>query len=183
MNIGSFAVWALAKGAKMIYGFEPVADNFALAEHNIKTNGKQAQARVFNLAVTGTDEKKRPFSINLKKNKGAHSLVAKRGRKTVAVNCININEIISKYKPTIIKMDIEGGEYECLPAVKSWAGVRELILEFHHAHLNDIDTHIKYIEILRLLKSQFPYVHYRDPSIIGGAWTGIIHCRSTSNER
>jgi hypothetical protein len=71
-------------------------------------------------------------------------------------------------------MDIEGGEYECLKAVKSFDGIRELILEFHHAHLNDTKTHAKYDEILALLRSQFTNVQARADT--KDAWVNIIYC-------
>jgi Methyltransferase FkbM domain len=128
-----------------------------------------------NKAVIGNDDKTREFSINLKKNKGAHSLISKRGRKTVTVDCININDIFEKIKPTVVKMDIEGGEWECLPAIKDWSGIREFIMEFHHAHLNDIKTHEKYNKTLDLLRQHFSYVEARADT--KGAWVNLVYCR------
>jgi len=174
LNIGVFTVYALNKGAKKIYSFEPEIENFKLAATNIKLNNfDQKRYELMNVAVIGNEDKQRSFSVNIKKNKGGHSLVHKRGRDTVNVDCVNINAIISAYKPTVIKMDIEGGEYECLKAVKSFDCVREMELEFHHAHLNDTKTHQKYNEIISLLKTHFNKVEGREPK---GNWITNIYC-------
>lgn len=176
LNIGVFSIWALQKGARKIHSYEPDKENFELARHNLEINGLAERVQFNNLAVTGTDDTQRQFSVNHHKNKGLHSLLSIRGRDTVIVNCININEIISSIQPTVMKLDIEGGEYECLLSVKDFGSVQELILEFHHAQLNDMKTHEKYKEILNFLGTRFDKIDARDPRIIGGAWTGIIHC-------
>lgn len=177
LNIGMFTVFALNKGAKLIHSYEPDADNFALAQKNVAMNISDSFRYVLhNEAVIGNDDKTREFSVNLKKNKGAHSLVAKRGRDTTTVNCVNINHVFSNVKPTVVKMDIEGGELECLPAVQDWSGIREFIMEFHHAHLNDLKTHQKYNDTLDLLRTHFSYVEARADT--KGAWVNIVYCRN-----
>ena len=177
LNIGMFTLYALSKGVSRVYSYEPDPDNYEVACSNLKLNEIESSRYVLNnCAVVGNDDEKRYFSINLKKNKGAHSLVHKRGRNTITVNCVNINDVIENIRPTVIKMDIEGGEYECLPALKSYEGIRELILEFHHAHLNDIKTHSKYNETIELLKSKFDEVQYREDT--KGAWVNTIYCKN-----
>ena len=176
-NIGVFSLWAVSKGAKKIYGFEAEPENSTLAKINIEKNGYAKRVDCFNEAVVGTDHQTRPFSFNTKKNKGAHSLVRKKGRTTTRVKCKNINKIFEEFKPSIVKMDIEGGEIECLHAVKSFKGIRELILEYHHAHLNDKSFKL-YISLLKHLSKHFASLDYRKPSVIGGAWTGIIHAKN-----
>lgn len=176
LNIGMFTCFALKKGAKRIWSYEAESQNYDLACRNVELNGfEKERYKLFNLAVVGNEDKIRYFSINTKKNKGAHSLVEKKGRDRVTVHCININEVFELAKPTIVKMDIEGAEYECLPAVKDWSGIKELILEFHHAHLNDIKTHDKYNETLDMLRANFSYVEARAET--KAAWVNIIYCR------
>mgnify|MGYP006278170597 CR=1 FL=1 len=177
LNIGMFTTFALLKGAKKVYSYEADADNFELAKQNVALNcNDSARYQLNNLAVIGNDDEYREFSINGKKNKGAHSLVHKRGRSTVQVSCININKVFEEACPTVVKMDIEGGEYECLPAIRSFEGIREFIMEFHHAHLNDIKTHDKYNEILDLMRKHFKHVEARAET--KGAWVNIIYCRN-----
>lgn len=176
LNIGMFTCFALTKGAKEVWSFEPEKENFDLASRNVAVNGfDSSRYKLFNAAVVGNADTQRYFSINTKRNKGAHSLVAKKGRDHVVVDCMNINDIFEAANPTIVKMDIEGGEYECLPAIKSWSGIREFIMEFHHAHLNDIKTHDKYNETLKLLRNEFPNVNARADT--KAAWVNIVYCR------
>jgi len=178
LNIGMFVIWALLQGANRVYAFEAEPQNYNLALQNVALNELSAKATLYNQAVIGTNEKTRNFAINLHRNKGAHSLVPKRGRHKMIVDCVNINKVLADINPTVVKMDIEGGEYECLKATKTFDGIRELILEFHHAHLNDIKTHEKYNEILSLLRSRFSTVEARNSEDIGGAWTGLIYCKA-----
>lgn len=176
LNIGMFTCFALSKGAKKIISFEAEKENYDLAVRNVELNFiDSTRYELFNKAVVGNQDVIRYFSINTKKNKGAHSLVEKRGRDRVTVNCININDVISTYNPTIIKMDIEGAEYECLPAVTNWSNIRELIFEFHHAHLLDLKTHSKYNEILELMRKNFATVTAREDT--KGAWVNVVYCR------
>ena len=52
--------------------------------------------------------------------------------------------------------------------------INQIILEFHHAHLNDT-TKEKFHKILELLSNIFTNVDFRkDPK---GAWVSIIYCR------
>ena len=74
-------------------------------------------------------------------------------------------------------MDIEGGEYECIPAIDNFYNIREFILEFHHAHLNDIKTHKKYNEILNILRSNFESVTAKADT--KGAWVNTVYCKNT----
>ena len=177
LNIGMLTVFALNKGAKLVHSYEPDKENFALAQKNVAMNISDSFRYVLhNEAVIGNNDKTREFSINLKKNKGAHSLVAKRGRDTVTVDCVNINHVFNSVKPTVVKMDIEGGELECLPAVQDWSGIREFIMEFHHAHLNDLKTHEKYNDTLDLLRTHFSSVEARADT--KGAWVNIVYCKN-----
>lgn len=174
LNIGMFTIFALKKGAAQVWSYEPDPDNFSLASQNVLLNTTILDVyRLHNTAVVGNDDVTRDFSINVHKNKGAHSLVKKRGRETITVQCENINTILERARPTIVKMDIEGGELECLPAIKDWSGINQFIMEFHHAHLNDKD-HKLYNETLDLLRKHFPHVEARADT--KGAWVNIVYC-------
>jgi len=178
LNIGMFTIQTFKRGVKEVHSFEPDLENFNLATDNCKLNNLDTSVQLNNAAVVGNHDKTRNFSINTKRNKGAHSLVAKRGRDTITVNAENINDIMKRVNPTVIKMDIEGGEYEVLPAIKDWSNIRELIMEYHHAHLLDSDLR-KFHEIVSLLQGHFSTVEYRkEPK---GAWVSIIYCSQESN--
>jgi len=52
-----------------------------------------------------------------------------RGMESYSVKCISFQELIEKYKPSLIKMDIEGTEYDVL---HECIGVKQICVEFHH---------------------------------------------------
>ena len=174
LNIGMFTCFALKRGASFVSSYEPEEQNFKLAKYNINLNGFKDKSKLNNKAVIGNNDKHRIFSINLKRNKGAHSLIEKRGRNAVFVECCNINEVLKEVKPSVVKIDCEGGEYEILKAVKSFKGIREMIMEFHHAHLND-KNYSKHKEIVALLEKHFKKVVYNNNP--KGAWVTPIYCK------
>ena len=98
LNIGMFTIQTFKRGVKEVHSFEPDLDNFNLATDNCKLNNVDSSVQLNNAAVVGNNDTTRNFSINTKKNKGAHSLVAKRGRETITVNAQNINDIMKKVK-------------------------------------------------------------------------------------
>ena len=166
--------WALIKGAKHVFGYEPEIQNFKIATHNININKWNEKSTLKNLAVIGNDDKERFFYFNVKRNKALHSLFNKRGRDTIVVQCANINSILKECKPNVIKIDCEGCEYELIKSIKSFKGIREMIIEFHHSELND-KTHEKYKEVTSLLKTKFAHVTYNDNP--KGAWVTLIYCK------
>lgn len=51
------------------------------------------------------------------------------GQDSYRVDCISFKELIKKYNPSFIKMDIEGAEYDVL---EECIGVKQICVEFHH---------------------------------------------------
>lgn len=174
LNIGVFSVIASEK-CKFVYSYEPEPENFELATKNVDLN-KRENVKLHNVAVIGNNDKKRFLSINKKKNKGCHSLIPKRGRGSKTVNCMEINKIIEQTNPTVMKVDTEGAEFEILMAIKpeNMKKFREIIFEFHHAHLDDIDTREKYQALIEFLKPFFKKVDYRPET--KGAWVSNVYC-------
>jgi FkbM family methyltransferase len=74
----------------------------------------------------------RDFYLNRGKGKCMHSLVAFRGREPVTVTTWPLEELVDKWKPTLIKVDIEGGEWELAPKLFDLPDyVRLIIMELH----------------------------------------------------
>jgi len=174
-NIGCFSIWACQQGCKNVIGFEPEPDNFRLATMNLKRHvPDDSRYTMHECAVVGNDDSHRRFYVNVKKNKGLHSLIPRRGRKEIRVACRNINEIIHTYQPTIVKCDIEGGEYELIRAITCYGPIRQFIFEWHHECLKDLDTHEKYEEIKALLRTKFDVVDAREET--KKTWTDLVYC-------
>ena len=52
------------------------------------------------------------------------------------VECISVSELIRKYKPSVLKLDIEGSEYN---VIKECIGPKQVCIEFHHRCIDSID--------------------------------------------
>lgn len=138
---------------------EPEPENFMLLKNNTLN---MKNVIVINKMVVGNNDKTRKFYINTKKNKGSHSEFVKRGRKKVYVECENINEIIKRYSINKIKMDIEGSEYNIIKSINQWSNIDEMIFEFHFNILKDHPDHLKYFEIINLLRKEFSELIYKE---------------------
>lgn len=168
-NIGAFAI-SIAKRVKNVYCFEPERENFEIMKVNIKEN-KIDNVEIFMKVVVDDYKDTTDFYLNKKKNKGAHSILIKRGREKINVPCCNINSLITNYNINKIKMDIEGYEYFIIKNIDCWELIDEIILEFH---LNVLKKE-KYKEIVEILKTKFDVVDYKED--IKKNWTTIIYCK------
>lgn len=125
-HIGSFAVWA-APQVKRVVSYEPYKDSYQLLVRNVKDH---RNARAVNAALSTQPKGLTSFYLNKGMNQGLHSLVYHRGRKMVEALTLEFKSVLSAEKPSIIKMDIEGGEYELL-AQPLPRCVKQLALELH----------------------------------------------------
>jgi FkbM family methyltransferase len=127
-NIGAFAAWAAPKCAKVIT-FEPDADNFEVLTQNTML---LPNVTAYNAALVGHNNPTVEFFTNdTGRNKGLHSLVVTGGRTRHVVNARNFQDMLNIYRPTVIKCDIEGGEYDLLLDKPLPEYVRELAIEIH----------------------------------------------------
>lgn len=107
---GDTALWAYKEGAAEVYSFEPSPYNFAVLQQNIELNGHQKD-KCLNLAV-GAQESKIPFAAA----PGMAGSSRADANGNIQVNCIVLDKWLKdhKIKPTFLKFDIEGFEYDAL---------------------------------------------------------------------
>jgi len=124
-NIGSFS-YRIAKIVKQVIAFEPDHDNFKIAVYNNRNNQNVV---LFNSAIVGNRDEKRYLygSIN---NTASYSLHKSKRNHRILVDCVNYSDMIYRYKPTIIKSDIEGEEYHIFDELL-FNTIRIFIAEFH----------------------------------------------------
>lgn len=170
-NIGSFPIKYHNKVKKIIC-YEPEQNNFDLLNENIKLNNIKNCVTYMSCLVENND-KQREFYLNKATNKGLHSLIIKRGRDIVNVNCVNINDVIKKHNINKIKMDVEGAEYKLIKSI-DFTSIDEIIFEYHLKHLKDFSK-IKYNEIIKLIKQNFKKIDYKEN--LKGNWQTIIHAK------
>lgn len=125
-NIGAVAA-LFADLAVTVHAFEPEPSNFRLLKRNAGDRAALYQAAVVGDAVVG---ERRDLFVNEGKNKGLHSLIATRGRSVRRVDVISFQNAVTIAEPTLVKIDIEGGEYD-LPLGQLPATVRGIAVELH----------------------------------------------------
>lgn len=98
-----------------VYAFEPNKDNFALLTKNARINGYK-NAILINKAVTKSTKKARLFLSRA--STGMHSLIDidDDNRNSTIVDTVSLDDFFGKNPPrvSVIKMDIEGGEYRAV---------------------------------------------------------------------
>lgn len=144
-NIGAFTCDIFDK-VKQVITFEPEDVNFEFLSTNVSDN-KATNVILNHKAVVGNDDKVRDFYLG--KAPYYYSFLVKHNRKRVPVECENINDIMKKYKPTKIKADIEGSEYEVLVNCKDFGNVKQIIFEYNFDMNMDLKTDFKRFKQLK----------------------------------
>lgn len=163
-NIGAFTFQALAHGAIQVVSFEPDKDNIGM----FQKQGFDDRVKLIKRAVsnsTGTAL----FYVNSGKNKGMHSLQEIQGRESYEVKTVSFKDALDRYSPHILKIDIEGGEYDLnfkdLPLT-----VEAIAIELHLLHG---DNRKMAPRLIKDLKKQFPEV-LKDPVLTEKNWTTLF---------
>jgi len=125
-NIGAFCN-KVSKLVKKVYAFEPDPINFKIAKLN---NHLNKNVILFNSAIIGNYDKKRYLYKSYTCSEASHSLHRTSRNEKILVSCVNYKKMINKYKPTIIKSDIEGEEYYLFNEIL-FNTIRIFIAEFH----------------------------------------------------
>lgn len=144
-NIGAFTCDIYDKVKKVVV-FEPEDVNFEFLTTNIAEN-KAENVTALKKAVVGNDDKVRDFYLG--KVPYYYSFLVKHNRKRVPVECVNINDVMKKYKPTKMKVDIEGSEWEVLINCKDFGKVDQIIFEYNFDMNGDLKNGFERFNALR----------------------------------
>lgn len=142
-------------GAGLIVAVEPEPDNAELLRRNIfsrKLNG----IFVLEAAAVAGDKVSAPLYVNRLKGKDWHSLIPTRGREVKEVATVRFSKLLAKVRPSHLKIDAEGAEYELLrePLPPYVSG---LLLE---AHLTRKGQREAYAEMTESLSAQGFHLTY-----------------------
>lgn len=162
-NIGAFADRVMKVGAKRVFCFEPESSNFKLL-----SSQEIPKAKLFNMAVSDTNGTT-TFYVNKGRNKGLHSLNEVRGRDKQEVKLISFEKVIDKVRPDIIKVDIEGGEYN-LDFKLLNAECKAIAIEIHFEY----NQEEKGDKLLRQLRKMFDEISYKEVLHYGKRGTGLF---------
>jgi FkbM family methyltransferase len=137
-SVGVFSVYAASTAENVqVYAYEPMPASFALVQENIRLNGQGGSVKAFNYAVGGETGDRELFVGGT--DFFFPTLLGPDGNgqaEHITVHCTTLEEILASNKldrVDLLKMDIEGAEYEFLykspPAC--FEKVREIRMEYH----------------------------------------------------
>jgi len=140
-NIGAFSVWIsqLLPNARIL-ALEPHPETFAKLQHNLSANGLGNRALALQNAVAGQSGKR---AMDAGPESQRRSLIAADLQAGDAggaqVSCITLTDLLEKYnlpRVDLLKMDIEGSEWEALHStpVSTFHRIRRLQFEYHEVH-------------------------------------------------
>ena len=167
-NIGVMTFTMLQKVARVI-AVEPEPGNLEVLYANRDALDKYGRVDILECAAT-QETGDRDFWINTGKGKSMHSIEFRRGRTKTTVHGVAFSDIIEEWKPTVIKCDIEGGEYELVPTFASLpAFVRAVGLELHLMNKEWRATGA--VEFDRMMRAQ-GFDTPKQPPKLGTSWSG-----------
>lgn len=130
-NIGASARFFVDRGVAWVISYEPDVENVEVFDKNMRAEIVNGMVSLHRAAITKDTGRVTLYTSN-GPNKACHSLVQKRGYHGTTVDGHSFERVLDRYDPTVIKCDIEGGEYG-LPweILESRSRVRVVIIELH----------------------------------------------------
>jgi FkbM family methyltransferase len=140
-NIGVFSVWTARRLPQCrILALEPFPETFARLQHNIRANDFGSRIETLQLALSAhSGERAMPTGPQSQRR----SLVAEDepnvDGQVVSVPSMTLAELMERHRLTqidLLKMDIEGSEWEVLMSTPSSVlrGIRRIQFEYHEVH-------------------------------------------------
>lgn len=149
-NIGAFTNFALKNGAAEVRSYEPTPDTFKVLKKNF---GRNKKVTLVNAALTGSQDSTVELFIG-KTYPATNTITKVRGRDSVTVQAENFWNVVKSYQPDIVKVDIEGGEYEFMLQRNFPGYVTQFAIELH---IKNIDQAAKAIELVERFKKWYSH--------------------------
>lgn len=131
-NVGDMPLkWGMT--AKEIHSYEPIPETFEILRMNVEGNSLN-NCKIYEGAVGhGEGEIKLWLNLDTMHTHAKASSIGKRMKDSVTAHRFDFAEEVKKIQPTVIKIDIEGGEREILDNVEDSAfdSCNVFLLEIH----------------------------------------------------
>jgi len=128
-HCGSFAVKAIEAGAQKVISFEPTPSVFKMLSRNAKRVGS---ITAINSAVISKRDTEVEFHFHpVYPAQNTLDKVPRLSPKTLTVPAVQLSKQLSTYKPSVVKIDCEGGEYDLLINTEFPNYVKVVIVELH----------------------------------------------------
>ncbi len=133
-NIGAYARWAISHGASHVRTIEPEESNYLCLCANVKLRPDEigiavCASRALVAAESGMGE---IWLSPTGKNPGNTSSVKYRGRVSQgSIPMISFTELLESERPDVLKIDVEGAEYDFFHTAPLPDSVRQVTMEIH----------------------------------------------------
>ena len=155
-NIGAVALLFLLLGASHVICVEPEASNFELLQKNLREY--TTKTTLLKRLIVGdkcNEVTGKVYVPDNKRNMGSCSIFKTR-HKTILqeVQCIKISELLNQFQPTVVKLDVEGAEWDILDGIELPACVLKVTVECHFS-INRFTSDSAVTRDMQLLYAQF----------------------------
>jgi len=170
-HIGLFSRYAANRGAGYVLAIEPHPGNCDMFMLNLKNYDC---VELIEAAVVSNNYKQKTMKLyESNTDTSAHSLVPTRGRNKMVVNTIHFGYALVEAQPSVVKIDIEGYEYDLQDEILGLFpknNIKSFAIEFH---LNRKDWRQKAREFVKQIEKIYKPV--RIANITERAWnaTGV----------
>lgn len=128
---GHIGIFAKMCAPHPVVSYEPLPDNAALFRRNAVSELREGAM------VYRPEADTQSLYVSETSDQSNHTLVPTRGRSKMIVPTWDFEEELQKVQPTVLKMDIEGGEYDLLEGFGTELPVRIFLAEFHFRKKTD----------------------------------------------
>jgi FkbM family methyltransferase len=128
--VGTFSAAALEQGAGRVYSYEPLPETAAVLRDNLRRYGKKSE--VFERALS--PDGRAWVELHGTGFPGNHSLVERPSDKgSLSVRAVSFRAEVLRLVPDVIKLDVEGAEYDLLASLRKGDLVKTscMFIEFH----------------------------------------------------
>lgn len=128
-NLGFFTLYMKHKFPNaIIYAFEPTPETYKFGKENVEQNNLK-DVHIFNKGILSKDKK---MKFWVRGSGAGDSIFKKEGHHEITCTFVNFNKVLAKTgAPDILKLDIEGAEYELLEHSNKLFDAKHLLIEFH----------------------------------------------------
>lgn len=145
-HVGFFAI-PIGHLVKRVIAFEPAPANFTLLERNAKRNKVNVYMQE---CAVGADDGVTTLHLGVQGTTGHSTTSVKRGGVSKRVLSRKIEDVISDYNPSVLKLDCEGSEWDILATrfpAHLWKNVRLIVSEMHKVKQHDLSAIVKNLKM------------------------------------